>query len=102
MVFSTTPLATRSTDSVANGVFVGSSTESGLNDLFIAVTASPAATSSTLQGNYSIAYMNVLDGTPGDNYDALGQFTADGRGNIGTVSFTAYFGSDGTSPLQRH
>ena len=83
--------------SVANGIFVGSSTESGLNDLFIAVTTSPAATGSTLQGNYAIAYMNVLDGTPGNNYDALGQFTADGRGNIGTASFTGYFGSDGTS-----
>jgi uncharacterized protein (TIGR03437 family) len=82
---------------VSNGIFVGSSTESGLNDLFIAVTTTPAATSSTLQGNYAIAYMNVLDGTPGNNYDALGTFTADGRGNIGTVNFTGYFGSSGTA-----
>jgi uncharacterized protein (TIGR03437 family) len=85
--------------SVSNGVFVGSSTESGLNDLFIAVTTAPAASSSTLQGTYSMAYMNFgsTDGSPGANYDALGQFTADGRGNIGTVNFTGYFGASGTA-----
>lgn len=82
---------------VSNGIFVGSSTESGLNDLFVAVTTTPAVSSSTLQGTYSIAYMNVLDGTPGNNYDALGQFTADGRGNIGTVNFTGYLGSGGAN-----
>jgi len=84
---------------VSNGVFVGSSTESGLNDLFIAVTTTPAVSNATFVGNYSIAYMNVLDGTPGANYDALGQFTADGRGNIGTVNFTAYLGSNGSSAI---
>ena len=84
---------------VSNGVFVGSSTESGFNDLFIAVTAATQATSATLVGNYSIAYMSVPDGNPGDNYDALGQFTADGRGNIGTVSFTAYTGAGGSSAI---
>jgi uncharacterized protein (TIGR03437 family) len=82
---------------VSNGVFVGSSTESGLNDLFIAVTQS-SVSSTTFVGNYSLAYMNFPDGTPGATYDALGQLTADGRGNIGTVSFTAYVGG-GATPI---
>jgi uncharacterized protein (TIGR03437 family) len=84
---------------VTNGVFVGSSTESGANDLFIAAIATPTATSATLKGTYSMAYFSVPDGDPGDNYDALAQFTADGRGNIGTVNFTAYTGLSGSSPI---
>ena len=44
---------------VSNGVFVGSSTQSGFNDLFIAVTTAPAVSSTTFQGTYSIAYMVV-------------------------------------------
>jgi hypothetical protein len=84
---------------VSNGIFVGSSTESGNNDLFIAVTTASKATSATLVGNYSIAYMNVLDGSPGNTYDALGQFTADGRGNIGTATFTAYLGASGSTAI---
>jgi len=86
---------------VSNGVFVGSSTENGFfNDLFIAVTATPAASNATFQGNYSMSYMALLNdqfGDPGSNYDALGQFNSDGRGNIGTVNFTAYLGANATA-----
>ena len=86
--------------SVSNGVFVGSSTENGVfNDLFIAVTSTAAVSNATFQGNYSMAYMSVPDGNPADNYDAIGQFTADGRGNIGTINFTAYDGGDGATPI---
>jgi len=86
--------------SVSNGVFVGSSTENGaFNDLFIAVTSTPTASNTTFQGNYSMAYMSVPDGDPNDNYDAIGQFTSDGRGNIGTINFTAYDGGDGATPI---
>lgn len=85
---------------VSNGAFVGSSTENGaFNDLFIAVNAIPTASSATFQGSYSMAYMSVTDGNPSDTYDAIGQFTADGRGNIGTVNFTAYIGAGGASPI---
>jgi len=85
---------------VSNGVFVGSSTENlAFNDLFIAVTSTPTASNTTFQGNYSMAYMSVPDGDPADNYDAIGQFTADGRGNIGTINFTAYDGGDGATPI---
>jgi len=83
---------------VSNGVFVGSSTESGLNDLFIAVTKG-SASSATFVGNYTLAYMNFPDGRPGSTYDAVGQLTADGRGNIGSVNFTAYIGSGGATPI---
>jgi len=84
---------------VTNGVFVGSSTENGaFNDLFIAVASTPTASNTTFQGNYSMSYMAVA-GNPANNYDAIGQFTADGRGNIGTINFTAYVGGGGATPI---
>jgi uncharacterized protein (TIGR03437 family) len=86
---------------VANGIFVGSSTEnqSGYNDLFIAAQlASPAPSNASFRGPYSVAYMNFPDGTIQDNYDALFQLNPDGNGNLGTVNFTGYVG-DGTSPF---
>ena len=46
-----------------------------------------------------MAYMSVPDGTPDDNYDAVGQFTSDGRGNTGTINFTAYVGGDGSTSI---
>ena len=74
----------------ANGVFVGSSTESGDWDLFIAAPLSSQAVS-TLQGSYSLAYIDatglLTNGTP---YDALLQMTPNGSGNIGTVNVSAY------------
>ncbi len=74
----------------ANGVFVGSSTESGDWELFI---AAPIASQgpSTLQGSYSLAYIDatglLTQGTP---FDALLQMTSNGSGNIGTVNLSAY------------
>ena len=74
----------------ANSVFVGSSTESGDWDLFIAAPLTSQGLS-TLQGPYSLAYIDatgfLTNGTP---YDALLQMTPNGSGSIGTVSLSAY------------
>ena len=74
----------------SNGIFIGSSTESGVNDLFI---AAPVASQglSTLQGSYSLAFIDpsgeLTQGTP---YDALLTMTANGSGGISSVGVNAY------------
>jgi len=86
----------------ANGIFVGSSTDSGYNDLFVAAPlASPLPTAATFKGSYSVAYMNFpqVGATNGvaENYDAMLQFTANGAGGIGAVNVAGYIGGPGTS-----
>src|SRR6478609_5993843 len=44
---------------VANGVFVGSGTESGFNNLFIAAKQNTSTTNATFNTTYSVAYMNL-------------------------------------------
>jgi uncharacterized protein (TIGR03437 family) len=74
----------------ANGVFVGSSTEGGVYDLFIAAPVTSQSVS-TLQGSYSLAYMDPNGTlTNGLAYDAALQMTSNGSGNIGTVNLSAY------------
>ena len=76
---------------VANGIFVGSTTETqiGYNDLFIAAQlSSPAPSNSSFRGNYSVAYMNFADGSVLNTYDALFQLNPDGNGNLGTLTKT--------------
>jgi len=74
----------------ANGVFIGSSTENGDWDLFIAAPVTSQGTS-TLQGPYSLAYIDPTGlYTNGLPFDALLQMTPNGSGSIGTVSLSAY------------
>jgi uncharacterized protein (TIGR03437 family) len=74
----------------ANGVFIGSSTESGVYDFFIAAPVTSQAVS-TLQGSYSLAYIDPNGTlTNGLAYDAALQMTSNGSGNIGTVNLSAY------------
>jgi uncharacterized protein (TIGR03437 family) len=72
----------------ANGVFVGSTTESGANDIFIAAPISSQAIG-TLQGAYSLAYLGdpVTSAAP---FGGMLQLTSDGAGKIGTVTLNAY------------
>ncbi len=76
---------------ISNGIFIGSSTESGYNDLFIATPVN-AQNAGTLQGSYSLAYIHPL--VP---FDALLQMSPNGAGTVGTVSVTAYQAS--TTPI---
>lgn len=85
---------------VSQGVFIGSSTENstGYNDLFIAApVGSPEATNATLNGTYWIAHMDFpsLDTTLAR--DAFFQLSADGQGNIGTITANGYIGASGSS-----
>ncbi len=78
---------------VSNGIFVGSSTESGTNDLFIAAPIASQNTG-TLQGSYTLDYMDPVGAiTQGSPFDAQLQMSSNGAGAIGTVSVNAYIAS---------
>ena len=93
------------------GILVGSSTESsttesGLNDFFVAAKVS-AATNATFQGSYSIAALDLSNCiAPYQNYvvtgNALGymfQVNPDGAGNLGSGSATGYVGRSGSQAI---
>ena len=75
------------------GIFIGSTTENGngYNDLFIAVPVGSTATNATLNGAYSVAY---LDPTFSGGGDALLTFTANGQGGIPIVNVKGYVGTN--------
>lgn len=79
-----------------NGVFAGSTTETqnGYNDVFVAAPmGSVQPGNSTLQGAYSVAYLNFPNGYVADAIAAGFQMNADGQGSIGTVNILAYQGN---------
>ena len=84
------------------GIFVGSSTEAGFNDLFVAApVASPAATNATLRGSYQVAYTDLSGGYPEYAIGSWFQMNPDGAGNIGTVNLSSYMGQYGTSVISQ-
>jgi uncharacterized protein (TIGR03437 family) len=80
-----------------NGVFAGSTTETqnGYNDLFIAapVGSTPAGTSS-LNGAYSVAYLNFPNGYVAGAIAAGFVMNANGQGSIGNVNVLAFQGAN--------
>lgn len=89
---------------VSNGIFVGSTTEDGFNDLFVAAAASSAGIAA-FQGSYSLAYMSFpfsgSYGDPYDAYDALATLNPNGAGAAGTMNVTAYAAGNGSTPFTR-
>lgn len=83
---------------VADGVFIGSSTEGGINDLFIAVPAS-SATNASFIGNFTLDYIQFSGGTVANTYNSTASFAANGNGNIGTVNVRTYLGPGNTPAL---
>jgi uncharacterized protein (TIGR03437 family) len=80
---------------VSNGIFVGSDTENGFNDLFVAApVSSPLATVSSFKGSYSMAAF-LPTGQPATTSSASFQLNPDGAGNLGTVNVSGYFGGGG-------
>jgi uncharacterized protein (TIGR03437 family) len=69
------------------GIFVGSSTENGFNDLFIAAPlATPLPTNATFKGSYWLADMDIPN-----ELGSMFQVNPDGAGNlVGGVSLTGY------------
>jgi len=74
----------------ANGVFVGSITETNVSDIFIAAPLA-SQNAGTLSGPYSFAYVDPLGAlTSGNPFGALLQLNSSGGGSIGSVNVSAY------------
>lgn len=82
----------------AKGIFIGSSTESGFNDLFVAApVSSPSPTNATFKGNYTLAGVDLSSGSPVYALSTWMPLTPDGAGNLGNVSVTGYVGGGGST-----
>jgi uncharacterized protein (TIGR03437 family) len=83
---------------VSNGVFIGSATEGGFNDLFIAGQIPPSTpTASSFSGTYSMAYLNYsspLDGAP---YDAQFTMNPNGAGSVSLANISGYYVTTNTT-----
>jgi len=80
------------------GIFVGSATEAGINNIFIAAPlASPAPTNATFKGSYTMAAIDLSGGSPLYASDYTFQLNPDGAGNLGNVVFSGYIGEGGST-----
>jgi uncharacterized protein (TIGR03437 family) len=87
--------------SVAQGIFLASSTEDQVNDLFIAVQApATAPTTASFTGQYWIAEMNFPNLTASRARDAMFSINANGQGGLGTINATGYTGASGSATTQ--
>jgi len=78
---------------VSNGIFIGSSTEDGINDMLIAAKESDTpATAADLRGRYRAVELNLrgtgLAQTRGSSFDLV----ADGQGTFGAIAVSGYIG----------
>lgn len=81
---------------VSQGVFIGSSTEDGINDIFVAAPAGATPpTTSSFRGSYWVAEFNFPTSTA-QARDALFRINPDGQGSLGTINATGYIGNSGT------
>jgi uncharacterized protein (TIGR03437 family) len=85
---------------VANGVFIGSATEGGFNDIFIAGQIPPSTpTAASFNGSYTMAYVNYPSPVDGSFYDATFTLSPNGAGNVSTSSMTGNYQEDSTGTL---
>ncbi|MDP9171619.1 MAG: hypothetical protein M3N54_13460 [Acidobacteriota bacterium] len=84
---------------VSNGIIIGSDTEDGFNEMFVAApVSSPLAAIPSFHGSYSVAaFLPVIGQSEvAYNADASFQLNPDGAGNLGTVNINGYFGGGGS------
>jgi uncharacterized protein (TIGR03437 family) len=82
---------------VSNGVFIGSNTESGFNDLFIAARQNASV---GFSGRYNVAYMNLSTANLAQIRDAEYQLAPNGAGSLGSFSVRGYTGGDRNAVTQ--
>ena len=86
---------------VSQGVFIGSTTDDGINNLFIAALAPAAAPSnSDFSGSYRAVAVNIPSGNENQVKDMIFSLNPNGQGSLGTVNVTGYIGSGGTTISQ--
>jgi uncharacterized protein (TIGR03437 family) len=77
---------------IANGVFIGSATEGGFNDIFVAgLVPSPSPTAGSFSGTYQIAYVNYPSPVDGSFYDANYSLTANGAGAVSVSAMNGFY-----------
>jgi uncharacterized protein (TIGR03437 family) len=82
-----------------NGVFVGSSTESTFNDLFVAAPVSSSTSVSTFKGTYWLAGIDLSSGDPRTTIGTFFQVNPDGAGNLGNVTVSGYVAGYGSQQM---
>jgi uncharacterized protein (TIGR03437 family) len=86
---------------VSNGVFIGSATEAGVNDIMIAVPLG-SASNATFSGNYTMDYFTLgSSGLQTASYDSVAQLSANGSGNIGSVPVKTYLATSNSQPVNQ-
>jgi len=83
-----------STQTVFGGIgksaLVGSSTESSIVDMMVAVPMGSGVSNSTLQGQYWVGSLDYPGGDATQPANALFEINADGQGNLGTLSVAGH------------
>ena len=85
---------------VSQGVFVGSTTDDGINNLFIAAPAPSAATNASFSGNYQAVAANFPSGNENQARDMIFPLNPNGQGSLGTVNLTGFIGAGGAAVSQ--
>lgn len=86
---------------VSQGIFVGSSTDDHINNLFIAAQApSSAPTNASFSGNYWAAAVNYPSSSVSQARDTLFRLNPNGQGSLGTLNLTGLVGTNGTPVTQ--
>ena len=80
---------------LANGILIGSETETGYNDLFIAAPAVTSLGLSTFSGAYTLSAF-FIGGTPATSASARFALNPDGAGHLNTVTIQGTTGTGAT------
>jgi uncharacterized protein (TIGR03437 family) len=78
----------------AQGVITGSSTESGVNDFFVAIYAGAIPTNASFTSPYWIGALDYAAGEDVDVKNALFEITPNGAGSLGALTITGQANSD--------
>jgi uncharacterized protein (TIGR03437 family) len=83
------------------GIFIGSSTEDTVNDMFVAAKApSTAPNAAGFNGSYTIVEMNYPSLDPTQARDAMFQINPNGAGSLGALNVSGYIGGLNTNIVQ--
>jgi uncharacterized protein (TIGR03437 family) len=85
---------------ISQGVFVGSSTDDRINNLFIAALAPSAPTNASFNGSYWAAAANFPSSDVAQTRDTQFRLNPNGQGSLGNLNLTGFIGTSGNSVTQ--